>query len=198
MEWILGLLALVPAALSAALGFYAQRLLFRLADLAKAHARLQGDYHTAQMALAAAGTRLWELDETVEARAGLIASLGETVAQRDRDLAEVCKALEFNRGEHHRLLAAIVAHRDKKGHNACHVPNDNELYAAAGLSPVDRQLPDAYEFLTHCIRYHKEESEKTPLPVVDSGPRSWVPASVFDDPVVRRVDCDDLGRIVGG
>lgn len=52
------------------------------------------------------------------------------------------------------LFFAVRAHRDARGHKLC-FENDNELYAAFGLEPLeDRELPPRAEFLGKCAEYY--------------------------------------------
>jgi hypothetical protein len=53
---------------------------------------------------------------------------------------------------YNRLHTAVVKHHDQKADDRCWM-DDDELYAAAGLPPVDRRVGDQEEMLKNCKRF---------------------------------------------
>jgi hypothetical protein len=62
------------------------------------------------------------------------------------------RALTQIADERNRLLAAIIEHHNQKADDRC-VEDDDKLYEAAGLSPVDRRVGDKEAMLANCARF---------------------------------------------
>lgn len=107
-----------------------------------------------------------ECDDLREEKAGVYRHCCQAEAEKARAvglareaverLSEQTDVAEEAAAARDRLQALVAAHRDKRGHECCHL-NDNELYAGAGLESADPQLPPLDEFLPECIRYWHEK-----------------------------------------
>lgn len=60
--------------------------------------------------------------------------------------------------ENKRLLDAIRKHHSQKADDRC-VFDDDELYAAAGLPPVDRRVGDKFAMAQNCLRFIERRCE---------------------------------------
>ncbi len=84
-------------------------------------------------------------DDLMQAHKTQLAKLREQANEIDKGRqAAVANAM--------RLETAIKVHHGKRGHECCHL-NDNELYAVVGLEPPDPALPPLGEFLPKCMDY---------------------------------------------
>lgn len=57
-----------------------------------------------------------------------------------------------------KLRAAVAKHHAQKADDRCHL-DDDELYAAAGLPPVDRRVGDKFEMIKNCTRFVERRCE---------------------------------------
>ena len=75
------------------------------------------------------------------------------------DLAREGAANAALAAENERLLAAIREHHAQVADDRC-VPDDDKLYAAAGLPPADRRVGDKAAMLKNCEKFVERRCEE--------------------------------------
>lgn len=92
----------------------------------------------------------WEFP-VPEELVGLRRSMMDECALAKRDLEAMEEKYKF-------LRFAIMVHHGQKADDRC-VEDDDKLYAAAGLGPVDRRVGDQTEMLKNCQRFIQRRTE---------------------------------------
>lgn len=81
--------------------------------------------------------------------------LATEAAQRLSALSDECDRLTAERDQ---LRGAITEHHRQKADDRC-IEDDDKLYAAAGLPPVDRRVGDKFAMLQNCPRFIERRCE---------------------------------------